>query len=139
MNIWIVPFFFVKYLSILFVSIFLSKIWKSHELKFRGKLVQNCKSYICTDDFLFSTPKQPTNIRIGFEFRKKKKSYYKNSNQLRAKKKKKNIPSKAKNIAPSLAHKKKDTTKRFHKWKESYKIEKITHNEYQKILWSYYF
>ena len=61
------------------------------------------------DDFLLRTPKQRAHKKSEL-FSGKKISWKKKSNQLTAKKKK-NIPNKAKNIAPSLAHKKEEDDK----------------------------
>ena len=60
------------------------------------------------DDFLFRTPKQRAHKKSEL-VSGKKISWKKKSNQLTAKKK--NIPNKAKNIAPSLAHKKEEDDK----------------------------
>ena len=60
------------------------------------------------DDFLFRTPKQRAH-KTSELFSEKKISWQKKSNQLPGKKK--NIPNKAKNIAPSLAHKKEEDDK----------------------------
>ena len=86
----------------------------------RGKPVH--KSCISMDDFLFRTPKQRAH-KTSELFSEKKISWQKKSNQLPGKKKKRTSPIKQKILHLRLPIKKKKTTKRFHKWKESYKID----------------
>ena len=62
------------------------------------------------DDFLFRTPKQRAN-KASELLSEKKNRIEKELQSIPAKKKKKNIPSIAKNIAPSLAHKKEEDDK----------------------------
>ena len=86
---------------------FLSKIWNSHaQILERGKPVH--KSCISMDDFFVQNSQTTSqqSIRIGF----RKNSPGKRT-PINSPVKKKNMPSKAKNIAPSLAHKKEEDDK----------------------------